>query len=90
MRVTYIELFSEEFVVIRHATVHFFLQLVNSQRWVLSVCAGRPGQERHTLEFFSRQAAGQQRGKGRRKISETQAEKCNSLTITAFFDRSLL
>lgn len=38
--VPYIKLLPEELVVISHATVHFFLQLVDGKRRVLPVCAG--------------------------------------------------
>lgn len=44
LSVPYVKLLPEEFVVISHATVHFFLQLVNRKGRVLPVCAGRTGQ----------------------------------------------
>lgn len=43
-RHAYIEFLPEELVVISHAAVHFFLQLVNGKWWVLPVCARRTGQ----------------------------------------------
>lgn len=42
--VSYIKFLPEELVVICHATVHFFLKLVNWKWWVLPICAGRTGQ----------------------------------------------
>lgn len=39
LTIPYIEFFPEELVVISHAAVHFFLQLVNRKWWVLPVCA---------------------------------------------------
>lgn len=39
-RVPYIKLLPEELVVISHATVHFFLKLVDGKWRVLPVCAG--------------------------------------------------
>lgn len=42
--VPYIKLLPEELVVISHATIHLFLQLVDGKGRVLPVCAGRTGQ----------------------------------------------
>lgn len=56
--VPYIKLLPEELVVISHATVHFFLQLVNGKRWVLPVCAGGTGQKWDALEFCASEQEG--------------------------------
>lgn len=39
LSVPYVKFLPEELVVVSHAAVHFFLQLVHRKWWVLPVCA---------------------------------------------------